>query len=106
MAHQLMTFTRPMQAMEPAGPNRLNGANITASASFSLIINDGSDHVVDSKTISGFTSYNESSFTARSSLDLSAFAGKTVTLKLVVTASDSSSTVTSATAVVDQIQIQ
>jgi poly(hydroxyalkanoate) depolymerase family esterase len=84
----------------------LSDANITASAGFSVIVNDGSDHVVDSKTISGFTSYNESSFTARSNLDLSAFAGKTVTLKLVVTASDSSSTVTSATAVIDQIQIQ
>jgi poly(hydroxyalkanoate) depolymerase family esterase len=84
----------------------LSDANITASAGFSVIINDGSDHVVDSKAISGFTSYSESSFTARSSLDLSAFAGKTVTLKLVVTATDSSSTVTSATAVVDQIQIQ
>lgn len=84
----------------------LSDANITASASFTAIINDGSDHVVDSKTISGFTSYSESSFTARSNLDLSAFAGKTVTLELVVTATDSSSTVTSATAVVDQIQIQ
>jgi hypothetical protein len=84
----------------------LSDANILASAGFSVIINDGSDHVVDSKAISGFTSYSESSFTARSNLDLSAFAGKTVTLKLVVTASDSSSTVTSATAVIDQIQIQ
>jgi poly(hydroxyalkanoate) depolymerase family esterase len=84
----------------------LSDANITASAGFSVIINDGSDHVVDSKTISGFTSYNESSFTARSDLDLSAFAGKTVALELVVTASDSSSTVTRATAVVDQIRIQ
>jgi poly(hydroxyalkanoate) depolymerase family esterase len=84
----------------------LSDANITASAGFSVVVNDGSDHVVDSKTISGFTSYNESSFTARSNLDLSAFAGKTVTLKLVVTASDSSSTVTRATAVIDQIQIQ
>ena len=84
----------------------LSDANITASAGLSVIINDGSDHVVDSKAISGFTSYNESSFTARSNIDLSAFAGKTVTLKLVVTATDSSSTVTSATAVIDQIQIQ
>jgi hypothetical protein len=84
----------------------LSDANILASAGLSVIINDGSDHVVDSKTISGFTSYNESSFTARAGIDLSAFAGKTVTLKLVVTATDSSSTVTSATAVIDQIQIQ
>jgi hypothetical protein len=81
-------------------------ANITASAGFSAIINDGSDHVVDQKAISGFTAYVESSFTARTNLDLSAFAGKTVTLKLVVTARDPSSTVTSATAFVDQIKLQ
>jgi hypothetical protein len=84
----------------------LSDANILASAGFSLIINDGADHVVDSKAISGFTSYAEPAFTARSNLDLSAFAGKTVTLKLVVTASDTSSTVTRATAFVDQIQIR
>jgi poly(hydroxyalkanoate) depolymerase family esterase len=84
----------------------LSDANILASAGFSVIINDGTDHVVDAKTISGFTSYSESSFTARNNIDLSAFAGRTVTLKLVVTASDSSSTVTSATAVIDQLQIQ
>lgn len=84
----------------------LSDANITASAGLSVVINDGSDHVVDARSISGFTSYTESSFTARTGIDLSAFAGKTVTLKLVVTASDRSSTVTSATAVIDQIQIQ
>jgi len=84
----------------------LSDANILASAGLSIIINDGSDHIVDAKSISGFTSYTESSFTARSNIDLSAFAGKTVTLKLVVTASDSSSTVTSAIAVIDQVQIQ
>jgi poly(hydroxyalkanoate) depolymerase family esterase len=83
----------------------LSDANILASAGLSVIINDGTDHVVDSKAISGFTSYSEASFTARN-VDLTAFAGKTVTLKLVVTASDSSSTVTTATAVIDQIQIQ
>ena len=84
----------------------LSDANISASSGLSVIINDGSDHVVDAKSISGFTSYNESSFTARTNLDLSAFAGKTVTLKLVLTASDTSSTVTSANAFIDQIQIQ
>ncbi|HSS01860.1 MAG TPA: hypothetical protein VLM79_32605, partial [Kofleriaceae bacterium] len=84
----------------------LSDANISASAGFSVIINDGSDHVVDQKAISGFTSYTEASFTARADLDLSAFAGKTVTLKLVVTARDTSSTVTSATAFVDQIKLQ
>ncbi|HMG55647.1 MAG TPA: PHB depolymerase family esterase, partial [Kofleriaceae bacterium] len=84
----------------------LSDANITASAGLSVIINDGTDHVVDAKAISGFTSYSEPSFTARTNIDLSAFAGKTVALVLVVTASDPSSTVTTATAVIDQIQIQ
>jgi poly(hydroxyalkanoate) depolymerase family esterase len=84
----------------------LSDANILASAGLSVIINDGADHVVDSKSISGLTSYSEPNFTARANLDLSAFAGKTVTLKLVLTASDTSSTVTNASAVIDQIQIQ
>lgn len=84
----------------------LSDANVTASAGFTVIVNDGADHVVDSKTISGFTSYTESSFTARANIDLAAYAGKTVTLKLVVTASDLSSIVTSANAVVDQISIK
>jgi poly(hydroxyalkanoate) depolymerase family esterase len=84
----------------------LSDANILASAGLSVIINDGADHVVDAKAISGLTSYSEPSFTARTNLDLSAFAGKTVTLKLVLTASDTSSTVTSASASLDQIQIQ
>jgi poly(hydroxyalkanoate) depolymerase family esterase len=84
----------------------LSDANILASASFSVIVNDGSDHVVDTKAISGFASYSETSFTPRTAIDLSAFAGRTVSLKLVVTASDTSSTVTSASATIDQIQIQ
>ena len=71
-----------------------------------MIVNDGTDHVVDSKTISGLASYSEASFTARTGIDLSAFAGKTVMLKLVITATDGSSTVTAASATVDQIQIQ
>jgi hypothetical protein len=84
----------------------LSDANILASSGLSVIVNDGSDHVVDSKAITGFTSYTESAFTARTNLDLWAFAGKTVTLKLVLTATDTSSTVTSASASIDQIQIQ
>jgi poly(hydroxyalkanoate) depolymerase family esterase len=84
----------------------LSDANILASAGLSVIINDGADHVVDAKAISGLTSYSEPSFTARTNLDLAAFAGKTVTLKLVLTATDTSSTVTSASASLDQIQIQ
>jgi poly(hydroxyalkanoate) depolymerase family esterase len=84
----------------------LSDANILASAGLSVIINDGSDHVVDTKAISGLASYSEASFTGRTNLDLSAFAGKTVTLKLVITASDTGSTVTTASATIDQIQIQ
>jgi len=84
----------------------LSDANILASAGLSVIVNDGADHVVDAKAISGFTSYSEPSFTARSNIDLSAFAGKTITLKLVLTASDSASLLTSASAVIDQILIQ
>ncbi|HEU4734045.1 MAG TPA: PHB depolymerase family esterase [Kofleriaceae bacterium] len=84
----------------------LSDANVSASSGLRIIVNDGADHVVDAKSISGFTSYTEAAFTTRANIDLSAFAGKTVTLKLVVTASDLSSTVTSASATIDQIQIQ
>jgi poly(hydroxyalkanoate) depolymerase family esterase len=84
----------------------LTDANINASASFRVIINDGTDHVVDAQSITGLASFSEPSFTARTAIDLSAFAGKTVSLKLVVTASDLASIVTSATATVDQIALQ
>lgn len=84
----------------------LSDANIMASSGFQLVLNDGSDHVLDAKTISGFASYSESAWTARANLDVSAYAGRTVTLKLVVTASDPASTVTKATAWIDQIQVQ
>lgn len=84
----------------------LSDANTLASAGLTVIINDGTDHVVDAKAISGFASYTEASFTARANLDLSAFAGRTVTLKLVLTATDRGSTVTRASASIDQIQIQ
>jgi hypothetical protein len=63
------------------------------------------DHIVDAKTIAGFISYSEPSFVTRT-VELSAFAGKTVTLKLVLSASDPVSTVTRASAFIDQIQIQ
>jgi poly(hydroxyalkanoate) depolymerase family esterase len=84
----------------------LSDANLTASAGLSVVVNDGVDHVVDQKAISGLTSYSESVFTTRTNIDLSAFAGKTITLKLVVTATDLGSTLTRATATIDQIQIQ
>ena len=84
----------------------LSDANVGASASLQVIVNDGADHVVDQKAITGFTSYAEPAFTSRANLDLSAYAGKTITLKLVVTASDLSSTLTRASATIDQLQIQ
>jgi hypothetical protein len=84
----------------------LSDANILASSGLIVIINDGTDHIVDARSIFGFASYREPTFTARANLDLSAFAGKTVTLKLVLSASDISSTVTSANASIDQLQIQ
>ncbi len=84
----------------------LADANVFASAGLSVIVNDGTDHVVDARSITGFGSYSEPSFTARGDLDLSAFAGKTVTLKLIVTAADPASTLTRASATLDQIQIR
>jgi hypothetical protein len=83
----------------------LTDANINASASFRVIINDGTDHVVDAQSITGLASFSEPSFTARTAIDLSAFTGKTVSLKLVVTATDLASIATSATATVDQIAL-
>jgi len=83
----------------------LSGANLFASASFRVIVNDGADHIVDSQTRTGFGSYTESSWTTRADIDLAAYAGKTVTLTLVVTATDSASIVTRAQAWVDQIDI-
>jgi poly(hydroxyalkanoate) depolymerase family esterase len=84
----------------------MSNANIMASTSFQVIVNDGSDHVVDAKTVSGFASYNETAWTSRANLDLSAYAGRTVTLKLVVTANDLAANITRATAWIDQIQLQ
>jgi poly(hydroxyalkanoate) depolymerase family esterase len=84
----------------------MSNANIMASTSFQVIVNDGSDHVVDAKTVSGFASYNESVWTSRANVDLSAYAGRTVTLKLVVTANDLAANITRATAWIDQIQLQ
>jgi poly(hydroxyalkanoate) depolymerase family esterase len=84
----------------------LSDANILASAGLTVIIHDGADHVVDGRSITGFSSVSEPVFTPRTQIDLSAFAGKTVTLKLVVTAADPASTVTSASATIDQIRIE
>jgi poly(hydroxyalkanoate) depolymerase family esterase len=80
----------------------MSGANTSASAAFKVEI-DG--NVVDEKSISGATSYSESSWTQRSAIDLSAYSG-TVTLKFVITVTDTGSTGLSyAKAWVDDIKI-
>lgn len=82
----------------------LSGANTSATVSFQVIVNDGSDHVVDSvsKTLGTVT---ESSWTQHSNISLASYANRTVTLKFVVTASDLSSTVSHAKAWVDGINV-
>ena len=83
----------------------MSGANLTASTSFRVIVNDGADHIVDSRSTTGLGSAVEATWTSRS-VDLSAFAGETVTLKLVVTATDPASTLTSARAWIDEIRVE
>ena len=82
----------------------LSGANTSASVSFQVLVNDGSDKVVDSVSKS-LGSVSESSWTQRANLDLSAYANKTVTLKFVVSAKDLSSNVSRAKAWVDGISV-
>jgi len=83
----------------------LYGANTSASASFRVVLNDGTDHVVDSATKSGFGSLTESSWTQRANLDLSAYANRAVTLKFIVTATDTGSNISRAKAWVDSITV-
>ena len=82
----------------------LSGANTSASVSFQVVVNDGSDHVVDSvsKTLG---SVSESAWTQRANLSLTPYANRTVTLKFIVTASDLSSNVSRAKAWVDGISV-
>ncbi|RKH14786.1 hypothetical protein D7V97_02050 [Corallococcus sp. CA053C] len=68
----------------------LSCANTTASAAFRVIVNDGVDTVVDSAVKSGIGTLAEANWTQRADLDLSAFANKNVTLKFVVTVTDTS----------------
>jgi poly(hydroxyalkanoate) depolymerase family esterase len=83
----------------------LYGANINASASFKVIVNDGTDRVVDSATKSGLGALAESSWTQRANIDLSAYANRAVTLKFVVTATDTGSNTSRAKAWVDSITV-
>jgi len=83
----------------------LYGANTSASAAFRVVLNDGTDHVVDSATKSGFGSLAESSWTQRANIDLSAYANRTVTLKFIVTGTDTGSNISRAKAWVDSITV-
>ncbi|MFL5348626.1 MAG: PHB depolymerase family esterase [Hyalangium sp.] len=83
----------------------LYGANISASAAFKVIVNDGTDHVVDSATKSGLGPLAEATWTQRANIDLSAYANKTVTLKFVATATDTGSNTSRAKAWVDSITV-
>ncbi|WP_224240075.1 extracellular catalytic domain type 1 short-chain-length polyhydroxyalkanoate depolymerase [Hyalangium gracile] len=83
----------------------LYGANTMATASFRVIVNDGTDHVVDSVTKSGLGSLTESTWTQRADIDLSPYANRTVTLKFVVTATDTGSNTSRAKAWVDSITV-
>jgi hypothetical protein len=80
-------------------------ANTAASASFKVIVNDGTDHVVDTAAKSGVGALTESSWTQRADIDLSAYANKNVTLRFVVTATDTGSNITRAKAWVDSISV-
>ncbi len=83
----------------------LYGANTSASAAFRVVVNAGTDTVVDSVTKSGTGSLRELAWTRRGELDLTAFASKTVTLKFITTATDTSSNLSYAKAWVDGIVI-
>ncbi len=83
----------------------LYGANISASAAFRVIVNDGTDHIVDSATKTGFGGLTESTWTQRANIDLTPYANRAVTLKFVVTATDTGSNVSRAKAWVDSISV-
>lgn len=83
----------------------LSGANTMASTAFKVVVNAGSDVVVDSLTKSGAGTAGESTWTQRADVDLTAFAGQTVVLKFIVTATDAGSNLSYARAWVDGITI-
>lgn len=80
-------------------------ANTMASVSFQVVVNAGSDIVVDSLTASSTGASGESTWTRRSNVDLSAFAHQTVTLKFITTATDAGSNLSYARAWVDGITV-
>jgi poly(hydroxyalkanoate) depolymerase family esterase len=83
----------------------LSAANTSASASFRVVVNNGTDNVVDSVTRTGMGTITEANWTQRSDIDLSAYANRTVLLKFIVTATDTGSSVSRARAWVDSISV-
>ncbi|HZH75642.1 MAG TPA: PHB depolymerase family esterase [Archangium sp.] len=83
----------------------LSGANTSASASFRVIVNNGTDNVVDSVVKTGAGPIAESNWTQRADIDLTAYANRTVLLKFVVSGTDTGSNLTRANAWVDGISI-
>ncbi len=83
----------------------LYGANTSASATFRVVVNDGTDHVVDSASKTGLGTLAESTWTQRADIDLTPYANRTVVLKFVVTATDTGSNTSRARAWVDSITV-
>lgn len=83
----------------------LANANVTARSYVRVIIDDGVEHVVDEVAAVGFQTLRETTWTSRT-VDLAPYAGKVVTLRLVVTATDLSSSVTRAEAWFDQLEVR
>ncbi|WP_233261427.1 PHB depolymerase family esterase [Vitiosangium sp. GDMCC 1.1324] len=83
----------------------LSAANTSASVAFKVVVNDGTDHVVDSASKTGAGSLSESNWTQRADLDLSAYANRNVTLKFIVTGTDTGSNISRAKAWVDGITL-
>jgi quinol monooxygenase YgiN len=82
----------------------LYGANIMSNAAFKVIIDDGSEHIVDEKS-QKFGNYTEGSWVERSGIDLSSYGGKTVKMKFVATVTDPASIVSYAKVWIDDITI-
>lgn len=84
----------------------LKGANIGTTVRFAVeIVDGGATTVVDEKKF-GLGSYAESAWTARDGLDLSAFAGHDVTLRLVASTNDPWSFASVAEATIDDLAIE
>jgi poly(hydroxyalkanoate) depolymerase family esterase len=83
----------------------LSGANTSASASFKVVVNAGTDVTVDSLTKTGAGTAGESTWTQRADLDLSAFANQKVVLKFIASATDTGSNLSFAKAWVDGITV-